>query len=111
MVLRPYKRSETLRLPWFRLGVSGPSMIPTLAPGDWLVVRRTSRTAPGKVVVARLAGRLVVKRAVRLDPGGWWIEGDNTNASDDSRTYGPATEIVGEVRWRYAPLRAAGRVR
>lgn len=99
-----------LHAPWFRLAVNGHSMIPALAPGDWVLVRRTSRTTPGAVVVVRLAGRLMVKRAVREQDGGWWVEGDNAEASDDSRTYGVAT-VVGEVRWRYKPLRALGRVR
>ena len=99
-----------MHAPWFRLAVNGPSMIPTLAPGDWLLVRRTRTTAPGRIVVVRLGGRLMVKRAVREQDGGWWVEGDNAEASDDSRTYG-AAQIVGEVRWRYKPLRAAGRVR
>lgn len=102
-----------VRLPWLRVAVTGPSMLPALAPGDWLVVRRTSRLRPGRVAVVRLGGRLVVKRVVRSVDGGWWVEGDNAAASDDSRTYGAvaAADVVGEVRWRYRPLRAAGRVR
>ncbi|HEX8001186.1 MAG TPA: nickel-type superoxide dismutase maturation protease [Mycobacteriales bacterium] len=102
-----------MRLPWFRLAVNGVSMIPTLAPGEWVVVRRTRTPAPGSAVVVKRPDRYVVKRAVRVADGGWWVEGDNAAASDDSRTFGPvpADAIVGEVRWRYRPLRAAGRVR
>jgi len=98
---------------WLRVAVSGPSMLPTLSPGDWLLVRRGARPRPGAVVVVRQAGRLVVKRLVRPVGDGWWVEGDNEHASDDSRTYGavPAADVVGEVRWRYYPLRAVGRVR
>jgi nickel-type superoxide dismutase maturation protease len=102
-----------VRLPWLRVAVRGPSMLPTLAPGEWLLVRRTSSPRAGCVAVVRLGGRLVVKRVVRRGAEGWWVVGDNEAASDDSRTYGavPDADVVGEVRWRYYPLRAAGRVR
>lgn len=103
-----------MRSPWFRLGVNGHSMLPTLAPGEWVLVRRTDSPRPGAVVVVRRPDRYVVKRAVRRTPDGrWWIEGDNALASDDSRVFGAvrATDVVGEVRWRYWPLRSAGRVR
>jgi nickel-type superoxide dismutase maturation protease len=88
-------------------------MLPTLAPGEWLLVRRGVRPRPGAVVVVRRPDRLVVKRVVRPDGDGWWVEGDNAAASDDSRTFGAVRreDVVGEVRWRYYPLRAFGRVR
>jgi phage repressor protein C with HTH and peptisase S24 domain len=88
-------------------------MLPALAPGEWLLVRRTRTTAPGRVVVVRLGGRLAVKRVARRTAEGWWVIGDNAEASDDSRTYGavPDADLIGEVRLRYAPLRHAGRVR
>jgi nickel-type superoxide dismutase maturation protease len=88
-------------------------MIPTLAPGEWVVVRRTSSPRTGSVVVLRRPGRLVVKRALRRTDEGWWVEGDNAAASDDSRVFGyvPDADVLGEVRWRYRPLRSAGRVR
>jgi nickel-type superoxide dismutase maturation protease len=88
-------------------------MLPVLAPGEWLLVRRGARVRPGAVVVVRLGGRLVVKRVAHRVPSGWWVVGDNAEASDDSRTYGavPDADVVGEVRWRYAPLRSFGRVR
>jgi phage repressor protein C with HTH and peptisase S24 domain len=92
----------------FAVLVEGPSMAPTLRNGDMLLVRRGGRAIrPGDVVVARFLARpdlLVVKRAVRPqgDGDGWWIEGDNEFATDDSRTYG-AAKIVGRVVLRYWP--------
>jgi nickel-type superoxide dismutase maturation protease len=86
--------------------VEGPSMLPTLRPGDCLLVRRRRRVRTGAVVVARFPSRpdlLVVKRAVRPVGALWWVEGDNPAVADDSRRYGPA-EVVGVVALRYWPL-------
>jgi phage repressor protein C with HTH and peptisase S24 domain len=81
-------------------------MAPTLRHGDVLLVRRRGRPVrAGDVVVARFPARpdlVVVKRAVRLEPDGWWVRGDNDLATDDSRTYGVA-EVLGRVVLRYWP--------
>lgn len=87
--------------------VEGPSMLPTLHPGDCLLVRRPRRVRAGAVVVACFPSRpelLVVKRAVRPVGALWWVEGDNPAVTDDSRRYGPA-EVLGVVALRYWPLR------
>ena len=81
-------------------------MLPTLRPGDCLLVRRPRRLRRGAVVVARFPSRpdlLVVKRAVRPVGALWWVEGDNPAVTDDSRRYGPA-EVLGQVALRYWPL-------
>ena len=81
-------------------------MLPTLTPGDCLLVGPPRRVRAGDVVVARFAARpglLVVKRAVRPDGDLWWVEGDNPAVTDDSRRYGPA-EVVARVVLRYWPL-------
>ena len=86
--------------------VEGPSMLPTLSPGDCLLVRQPRRVRAGDVVVGRFATRpdlLVVKRAVRPHGALWWLEGDNPAVVDDSRRYGPA-EVLGRVVLRYWPL-------
>jgi len=79
-------------------------MAPALRDGDALLVRRGPAARPGDVVVVRFAGQpgLFVKRAVRPVTGGWWVEGDNTRASEDSRRHGVA-EVVGRVVLRYWP--------
>ncbi len=86
-------------------------MIPTLAPGERLLVRTGGRPRPGDLVVVRRPERLVIKRLVRDDEDGCWVEGDNPAASDDSRTFGavPRDAIVGRVVLRYWPR--PGRVR
>jgi phage repressor protein C with HTH and peptisase S24 domain len=85
-------------------------MVPTLRDGDAVLARRGGRPVrPGDIVVARFRSRpdlLVVKRAVRRDPGGWWLEGDSPVVADDSRTYGLA-DVEARVVARYWPLPVA----
>jgi phage repressor protein C with HTH and peptisase S24 domain len=81
-------------------------MVPTLRHGDALLARRGGRgTRPGDVVVARFRSRpdlLVVKRVVRAEGSGWWLEGDNALVADDSRSYGVA-DVQARVVLRYWP--------
>lgn len=105
-------RTPTRRWPLLRVVVSGSSMEPTLSDGDWLLCRflsSTDRLEEGDVVVARRPDRpelLVVKRVVRRERDGWWLEGDNAEASDDSRLFGvvPDDCLVARVFVRYLPL-------
>ena len=93
------------QLPLFAVLVQGPSMAPTLRSGDALLVRRSGRVRHGAVVVASFRSRpglLVVKRAVREQDGGWWVQGDNDFVTDDSRVYGVA-DVIGSVVFRYWP--------
>ncbi|MFV2021260.1 S26 family signal peptidase [Micromonospora sp. LOL_023] len=92
--------------PLFAVLVRGPSMVPTLRPGDALLVRRGGRAVrPGDMVVATFRTRpdlLVVKRVVRACGSGWWLQGDNEFVADDSRAYGVA-DVHGRVLLRYWP--------
>ena len=97
-----------------RLAVTGRSMLPTLHPDDWLLVRWGARPRPGALVVVRLPQRpLSVKRAAVRDEAGWWVESDNPAEGTDSWTLGvpvPDDDVLGVVVWRYRPLvRRAGR--
>jgi nickel-type superoxide dismutase maturation protease len=102
------------KLPLTRVTVAERSMEPALRPGDWLLVRRTRRIRPGQIVLARHPERpdlLIVKRAARPTPGGWWLDSDNPDAGAvDSRRFGPvpASLIEGRVLLRYwRPRRTA----
>jgi signal peptidase I len=122
--------------PW-RVVVAEGSMLPAIAPGDWLLVDPTVRRWPrrGTVVVFRepLTGVLAIKR-VAARPGDWvpfadgwlqlgedeaWLIGDATDDSLagtgmgtalDSRRYGPVpvSALVGRAWFRYGPLRRIG---
>ena len=81
-------------------------MLPTLRPGDRLLVVHGARPRPGRIVVARFAdGTLVVKRATERRGSGWWLRGDNPEAGVDSRHRGavPDDEVLGVVRARMWP--------
>ncbi len=90
--------------------VAGDSMEPALSAGDRLLCRRVlaADVVPGQVLVLERPDRpglLLVKRAVRRDHDGWWVEGDNATASDDSRLFGavPDDHVVGRVLLRWWP--------
>ncbi len=74
---------------------------------------RPLRVRPGQVVIAEhpdRAGFLLVKRAVRPQDGGWWLESDNHDVpAVDSRRFGPVRpdQIQGRVLLRYRRGRAA----
>jgi nickel-type superoxide dismutase maturation protease len=81
-------------------------MLPLLAPGEWWIARRTKLIRPGDLVVfTHPADRVLVKRAIRIESGGWWVEGVNPGASVDSRQFGPIRpdRIIGRLVWRLLP--------
>lgn len=97
------------RLPWFPVAVAGDSMEPTLSAGEWWLARRTRRVAVGDVVVVRQPEQedlLTVKRITRREGARWWVEGDNSAHSRDSRHFGPVTEeaVLARLVIRYRPL-------
>ena len=96
--------------PVTRIRIVGPSMEPTLANGDWWVVRRGAPVRAGDVVLLvhpRRPDALVVKRVEQEVDGGWWVLGDNPDSSEDSRHFGavPSENVVGRLWFRYHPLR------
>jgi len=96
---------DTANIPWRRVAVRGPSMSPTLSDGDVVLVRFGRPARPGDVVLVcwpQRPAQLSVKRAVRAEERGWWVEGDNPFGSTDSRALGPA-EVVAVVTRRLWP--------
>ena len=89
-----------------RLGlarVHGRSMEPTLSEGDLLLVLHGGRPRVGRLVVVRLPdGVVAVKRAVRREPGGWWVERDNPREGVDSWRVGAIADeqVVARVLLR-----------
>lgn len=97
-----------------RIEVSGPSMIPTLAPGDRLLVVPPPRPLRrGDLVALRdpeVPRRLLVKRVESVTAAGVHVRGDNRGASRDSRDFGavPPAAILGVAVYRYHPRHRAG---
>ncbi len=92
-------------------------MSPALRDGDLLLARAAATVHPGDVVVADLPGGRGrgVKRVLRRDGDGWWLERDNPTAGSDSWLFGavPGDAVLGVVRARLWPRpgRVPARVR
>lgn len=94
--------------------VYNPSMVPTLRPGDRLLLRYGVSVRPGQVVVLRHPFQhdlLIVKRVVGRRPGGWWVQGDNPYVANDSREFGvvPDELVVARAAVRLRPPREVQR--
>ncbi|MFC4853569.1 S26 family signal peptidase [Actinophytocola glycyrrhizae] len=92
-------------LPYRRIRVRGPSMVPTLKDGDVVLARNRRNPRTGDVVVVTWVtrpGQLSIKRAAGRDDLGWHVVGDNDLASTDSRDLGPA-QVHGVVVARLWP--------
>lgn len=90
--------------------IVGPSMEPEFRNGETYVARTGARLRTGDVVVVRHPDRrelLTVKRLVRQEAGGWWVEGDNAGESTDSRHFGAVDPdlIVARILMRLRPWR------
>jgi nickel-type superoxide dismutase maturation protease len=85
--------------------VSGLSMIPTLAPGERLLVRQDGPIVLGDIVVFEHATQFDIKRILRIESNGVFVLGDNDQVSTDSRTYGliPHDDVLGSVTYRLWP--------
>lgn len=91
-------------------------MLPTLAPGDRVLVCRWPRVRAGDVAVVRdphRPVRLLVKRVESVGAAGVVVVGDNPGASRDSRAFGPVPldRVVGRAWYRYVPAASAGILR
>ena len=93
-----------------RIGIAvvrGRSMQPTLYDGDRLLVLHAGRPRAGRLLVVRLPdGTVAVKRAVRREPDGWWVERDNPREGVDSWSVGaiPDRDVIALALLRLWPL-------
>jgi len=94
-------------MPISRFTVHGDSMQPTLSEGqdilsfNWAYIGR--RPTPGEVIVLNFQGNDLVKRVVKVEDDQVYVEGDNREASTDSRDFGPVSpsNILGKVIYGY----------
>ena len=87
--------------------VEGRSMLPTLRPGDRLLVRYGATPATGRIALVVLPDRpLAVKRLGVRGADGWWVERDNPDEGVDSWTLGRGVadaDVVALVQARLWP--------
>jgi phage repressor protein C with HTH and peptisase S24 domain len=85
--------------------VAGLSMVPTLAPGEKLLIKYGGPYVLGDLVVVKHAGQFDVKRIEQIKTAGLFVVGDNVLASTDSRSYGliPHEDAVGTIVMRIWP--------
>ena len=85
--------------------------------GDTIEVKDNAMWLNGKKLsepyihgVSTEPGAYILNRKVTLQPGEFFVSGDNRPHSSDSRVWGPITmnEIVGRVFFRYWPLKSFG---
>jgi nickel-type superoxide dismutase maturation protease len=101
-----------------RVVVSGDSMLPTLEPGDRLIVLRLGHRRGlrlGDLVTVRdpregAPARVLVKRVGEIDDDRVEVTGDNSGSSTDSRSFGRVSRraVTGKVLYRYGPADRAG---
>ncbi len=85
--------------------VVGNSMLPTLQPGDFLLVKRTQDFFIGDLVVVLHGENKLIKRVVDEQQNQIWLSGDNVRESNDSRNFGwmDKNQVFGKVILRYWP--------
>jgi hypothetical protein len=86
-------------------------MEPTLRAGDLLLVLHGGRPRVGGLLVVRLPdGVVAVKRAVRREADGWWVERDNPREGVDSWHVGaiPDRDVLARVLARVHRPRDGG---
>ena len=76
-------------------------MTPALRQGQIVLVSKSRSFKAGDVVVAFVDQREVIKRATHYVDGQVFLEGDNPEASTDSRNYGWLVDrhVEGKVIW------------
>ena len=88
-------------------GADKPALVVGGQPLLATVLSAATAAGAGQIVIARHPGRdgfWLVKRAVRRDGDGWWLESDNPGGGAvDSRRFGavPVALIEGRVLTRY----------
>ncbi len=81
--------------------VEGQSMSPILPPGRIIIGWGRGRPKVGQLIVFRHDGLEKIKRVSRIDNNEYFVEGDNTASSTDSRQFGCInfSHVMGRVIW------------
>ncbi len=90
--------------PFAKYQVAGQSMQPTLVKGNKILVYKWGKIREGDIVVCSISSRKYIKRVVKIERKDYFLQGDNTKFSTDSRDFGPVKRknIVGKMILKYA---------
>ncbi len=91
--------------PIYKYQIFGSSMLPTLKPGDMVLVNRMSYLFLSPKINDIVAvkdpreGKVLIKRIMKIEGKSYFVQGDNKNASTDSRVFGMIgrINIIGKV--------------
>ena len=89
-------------------------MEPTFVEGDLVLLVHGARPRVGRPAVVRLPnGVVAMKRVVRREQDGWWVERDNPDEGTDSWSVGalPDADVLAVVVGRVWPFRLRRRGR
>jgi nickel-type superoxide dismutase maturation protease len=88
-------------LPYQVFTIQGKSMEPTLKEGTTLVVKKTKKVKLQDIIALYHPQdqRIIVKRLVRITNTGYFVKGDNSDSSTDSRNFGVVNKerIIGKI--------------
>jgi nickel-type superoxide dismutase maturation protease len=90
-----------MKLPLLVRRTVGKSMEPTIKSGKLLFTSSYSKISEGSVVIIKLDGKEIVKRIKIIDGDKFFVLGDNSEMSTDSRTFGWVNKdnLIGKVVW------------
>jgi nickel-type superoxide dismutase maturation protease len=99
-------RTFFLRLsPLYQYKISGNSMYPTFSASDIIFVNRLAYVFVHPQLNDIIAlhdprdGKVLIKRIIKIEGKGYFVQGDNKNSSTDSRVFGMIgrRDIIGKV--------------
>jgi len=79
--------------------VEGESMLPTLVPGQRVIINKWSKGAKGDLIVFYAQGRTMIKRISHIEKEQRYVTGDNASKSTGSEEFGKVSPqvIIGRV--------------
>lgn len=80
-------------------------MMPTLAPGDYMITTKARSLRPGFVIlVEHPKYGTIVKRIISVEDGQLSLEGDGADStSTEAMGLINSTDVLGRVRWAVTP--------
>jgi nickel-type superoxide dismutase maturation protease len=89
------------RFPFSRFKVEGESMMPSLFPGDEVLVCSWLKGRVGDTIVFKKEAKTMIKRIARITGNSIHVKGENPQKSTDSCEFGGILkgQIIGRVIW------------